>query len=61
MNLKITYKIGNVAFTALAENIAQAYEYIAAVIKANSLTFPNQEETLSEYQDGYPPCGLSPG
>lgn len=49
MMLKITYKVGGVAFTALALNIAQAYEYVAAVIRANNLTFPKQEETLSEY------------
>lgn len=49
MVLKITYKVGGFEFAATAENIAQAYEYIQAVIRANSLNFPNQEETLSEY------------
>lgn len=49
MNLKITYNVGNVVFTATAENIVQAYEYTAAIIKANSIIFPNQERELSEY------------
>lgn len=49
MTLKITYKVGRMEFTAVAENIARAYEYIHAIIKANTVNFPNQEETLSEY------------
>ena len=49
MTLKITYKVGGMGFTAVAENIAQAYGYVQAIIKANALNFPNQEETLSEY------------
>jgi len=49
MVLKITYKVGGMPFTAVADNIAQAYEYTRAIIKANSLNFPNQQETLSEY------------
>ena len=49
MTLKITYKVGNVGFTAVAENIAQAYECVRAIVQANTLNFPNQEETLSEY------------
>lgn len=49
MILKITYKVCGMPFTAVAENIAQAYEYTQAIVKANSLNFPNQEGTLSEY------------
>ena len=49
MTLKITYKVGGMGFTAIAKNIAQAYEYVHAIIKANTINFPNQEETLSEY------------
>ena len=49
MVLKITHKVCGMPFAAVAENIAQAYEYIQAIIKAESLNFPNQQETLSEY------------
>lgn len=42
MTLKITYKVGNVGFTAVAENIAQAYECVRAIVQANTLNFPNQ-------------------
>ena len=49
MVLKITHKVCGMPFTAVADNIAQAYEYIQAIIKAESLNFPNQQETLSEY------------
>lgn len=49
MILRITYKVGGVGFTATAENIAKAYEYTQAIIEANLLNFPDQEETLSEY------------
>ena len=34
MVLKITYKVCGMPFTAVADNIAQAYEYIQAIIKA---------------------------
>ena len=43
MTLKITYKVGGMGFTAIAKNI------VHAIIKANTINFPNQEETLSEY------------
>ena len=49
MVLKITHKVCGMPFAAVAENIAQAYEYTQAIIKAESLNFPNQQETLSEY------------
>ena len=49
MVLKITHKVCGMPFAAVAENIAQAYEYIQAIIKAESLNFPNQQESLSEY------------
>lgn len=49
MVIKITHKVCGMPFTAVAENIAQAYEYIQAIIKAESLNFPNQQESLSEY------------
>lgn len=49
MVLKITHKVCGMPFTAVADNIAQAYEYIQAIIKAESLNFPNQQESLSEY------------
>lgn len=47
--IKIIYKVCNVEFEALAENISEAYKYIEAIIKSNKLNFPRQAETLSEY------------
>ncbi len=49
MKVKITYKVGGMNFEAVADNIANAYEYIKAIIWANELNFPRQAETLSNY------------
>ena len=37
MTLKITYKVGGMGFTAVAENIAQAYGYVQAIIDRKSV------------------------
>lgn len=47
--LKITYKVCGVEFSAITETIAEAYRYIVAIIKANEVSFPNRDHTLSEY------------
>lgn len=49
MIFKITYKLGGMEFSAEARSIAQAYEYIYAIVKANGLNLPCREKTLSEY------------
>lgn len=49
MKIKITYKVCGMTFEAIANNIYEAYKYVEAIIKANAVNFPCQEETLSEY------------
>ena len=49
MKIKITYKVCGVEFSATATCVSEAYEYLQAIIKANAINFPRQEETLSEY------------
>lgn len=49
MKIQITYYVCGVSFEAVAGTISTAYEYIQAIVKANQISFPNQEEALSEY------------
>ena len=49
MNIKITYKVCGVEFSAMATCVSEVYEYLQAIIKANAINFPRQAETLSEY------------
>ena len=51
MKFKITYKVCGMGFEAIADTISEAYEYAKAIIEAEKLSFPRQEETLSEYMD----------
>lgn len=37
-------------FSAISDTVAEAYEYVKAIVKAEkSRNFPNTDETLSEY------------
>lgn len=50
MRIKITWKIQGMEFDAVTDTIAEAYEYVKAIIKAEkNRNFPNTDETLSEY------------
>lgn len=49
MKIKITYRVCDKDFFAIADTIAEAYEYVAAIIKDNGVYFPNTRETLSGY------------
>lgn len=52
MKIKITWKIQGMEFDAVADTIAEAYEYVKAIIKAEkNRNFPNTDETLSEYME----------
>lgn len=52
MRIKITWKIQGMEFDAVADTIAEAYEYVKAIIKAEkNRNFPNTDETLSEYME----------
>lgn len=52
MRIKITRKIQGMEFDAVADTIAEAYEYVKAIIKAEkNRNFPNTDETLSEYME----------
>lgn len=47
--LKITLKVGMMDFSAIAENIAEAYRYIEAIVLSYPAEFPEKDSTLSEY------------
>ncbi len=51
MKFRITYNVGEMHFTAEADNLAQAYEYVKAIVTSNKTIFPDQEETLSGYME----------
>lgn len=51
MKLKIGYDVGDITFYAIANNIADAYEYIKAIIHKEGISFPNQCEALSNYME----------
>ncbi|MFQ9484540.1 MAG: hypothetical protein ACLRWA_01405 [Lachnospira sp.] len=52
MRIKITWKIQGMEFDAVTDTIAEAYEYVKAIIKAEkNRNFPNTDETLSEYME----------
>lgn len=49
MKIKVVWTIQGMDFEAVASTIAEAYEYIKAIVKAEKINFPDQEETLSQY------------
>lgn len=52
MRIKITWKIQGMEFDVVADTIAEAYEYVKVIIKAEkNRNFPNTDETLSEYME----------
>ena len=48
MKFRITYNVGEMQFTAEADNLARAYAYVRAIVTSNKTIFPDQEEMLSE-------------
>lgn len=51
MKLKIGYDVGDITFYVIANNIADAYEYIKAIIRKDGISFPNQCDALSNYME----------
>lgn len=51
MRYKISYNVYGMEFTAEADTIAQAYEYVRAIVQRENINFPDQERTLSEYME----------
>ncbi len=49
MKIKITYRVLGKEFSAEADTIAEAYEYVEAIIRSNEIVFPNLSQVLSEY------------
>ena len=49
MKFKITFYVWGKKFSAVADTIAEAYEYVEAIVRANEIRFPNIPETLSKY------------
>lgn len=51
MKFRITYNVYGMQFTAEADTIAKAYEYVRAIVQRENINFPDQERTLSEYME----------
>ena len=51
MKFKITYHVYGMQFTAEADTIARAYEYIKAIIQREAINFPDQDGALSSYME----------
>ncbi|MBS5399469.1 MAG: hypothetical protein KHY08_10245 [Lachnospiraceae bacterium] len=49
MKIKITLFACEKEFSATADTIAEAYEYIKAAMKLNKNAFPDMDDALSEY------------
>lgn len=48
MKIKITLFVLGKEFSAVADTIAEAYEYVKAIVELYSEAFPDRDETLSE-------------
>ena len=44
MKFRITYNVGEMHFTAEADNLAQAYEYVKAIVTSNKTIFPTKRK-----------------
>lgn len=53
MKIKITLFVLGKEFSAVADTIAEAYEYVKAmaIVELYSKAFPDKNETLSEYME----------
>lgn len=51
MKIKITLFSCGKEFSATADTIAEAYEYIKAAMKLNKNAFPDMDDALSEYME----------
>lgn len=51
MKIKITLFVLGKGFSAVADTIAEAYEYVKVIMELYSETFPDRNETLSEYME----------
>ena len=48
MKIKITLFVLGKEFSATADTLAEAYEYVKVIVELYSEAFPNRNETLSE-------------
>lgn len=51
MKIKITLFVHGKEFSAVADTIAEAYEYVKVIMELYSEAFPDKNETLSEYME----------
>lgn len=51
MKIKITLFVLGKGFSAVADTIAEAYEYVKVIMELYSEAFPDRNETLSEYME----------
>ena len=49
MYFKITYNVNGMKFTANTPYVSEAYDMVKAIIKAEKLMFPDQENAFCNY------------
>ena len=49
MKFKITYYVHGMIFEAIAYGVTEAFDYIKAIIKAEKIMYPNQQEAFDNY------------
>ena len=49
MKFKITYMVQGMIFEAIAYGETDAFDYARAIINANKIMYPNQQEALDNY------------
>ena len=49
MKFKITYFVHGMIFEAIAYGVTDAFDYVKAIIKAEKLMYPNQQEAFDDY------------
>lgn len=49
MKFKITYNVHGMMFEAIAYGATEAFDYMKAIIKAEKIMYPNQQEAFDNY------------
>lgn len=49
MKFKITYNVHGMQFEAVAYGAAEAFDYLRAIIKAEKIMYPDQQEAIDNH------------
>ena len=49
MKFRITYYVHGMIFEAIAYGVTDAFDYVKAIIKAEKIMYPNQQEAFDNY------------